>query len=89
MLNPIQGGQFKRDVKLSKKSNKDMDKLRELMRFLIEEKSLPPEYKDHPLKGNWAHHRDSHMEPDWILIYKIDGNDLYFVRTGTHADIFG
>ena len=66
-----------------------MDKLRELMRFLIEEKSLPPEYKDHPLKGNWAHHRDSHMEPDWILIYKIDGNDLYFVRTGTHADIFG
>ncbi len=89
MLNPIQGGQFKRDVKLSKKRNKDMDKLRELMRFLIEEKSLPPEYKDHPLKGNWAHHRDSHMEPDWILIYKIDGNDLYFVRTGTHADIFG
>ena len=89
MLNQIQGGQFKRDVKLSKKRNKDMDKLRELMRFLIEEKSLPPEYKDHPLKGNWAHHRDSHMEPDWILIYKIDGNDLYFVRTGTHADIFG
>ncbi len=89
MLNPIQGGQFKRDVKLSKKRNKDMDKLRELMRFLIEEKSLPPEYKDHPLKGNWAHHRDSHMEPDWILIYKIDGDDLYFVRTGTHADIFG
>jgi len=89
MLNPIQGGQFKWDIKLSKKRNKDMDKLRELMRFLIQEKSLPLEYKDHPLKGNWAHHRDSHMEPDGILIYKIDGNDLYFVRTGTHADIFG
>lgn len=89
MLNPIQGGQFKRDVKLCQKRNKDMAKLRKLMLSLIEEKSLPHDYKDHPLKGNWAHHRDSHMEPDWLLIYRIDGNDLYFVRTGTHSDIFG
>lgn len=89
MRDPIQCGQFKRDVKLSKNRGKDMAKLRDLMLLLIEEKLLPPEYKDHPLKGNWKHHRDSHIEPDWILIYKIDGNELYFVRTGTHADIFG
>jgi mRNA interferase YafQ len=88
MRNPIQGIQFKRDVNLSKKCNKDMSKLRELMLLLIENKPLPAEYKDHPLKGNWKHHRDSHIEPDCLLIYKIDGNDLYFVRTGTHADIF-
>ena len=89
MLNPIQVGQFKRDVRLCKKRDKDMSKLRDLMLLLIEEKPLPSEYKDHPLKGNWRHHRDSHLEPDWLLIYKIDGNDLYFVRTGSHADIFG
>ena len=89
MRHPIPVGQFKRDVKLCKKRNKDMTKLRDLMTLLIEDKPLPPEYKDHPLKSNWKHHRDSHIEPDWLLIYKIDGNDLYFVRTGSHADIFG
>ncbi len=88
MRNPIQGTQFKRDTKLCKKRNKDMAKLRRLMLLLIEDKPIPPEYKDHGLKGNWSHHRDSHLEPDWLLIYKIDGEDLYFVRTGTHADIF-
>ena len=89
MRNIITVGQFKRDVKLCKKRNKDMTKLRELMLLLIEEKSLPPKYGDHPLQGNWKLHRDSHIEPDWLLIYKLDGNDLYFVRTGSHSDIFG
>lgn len=89
MLNPITIGQFKRDVKLCQKRNKDMRKLRELMTLLIEEKPLPLKYGDHPLRGDWKHHRDSHIEPDWLLIYKLDGNDIYFVRTGSHADIFG
>ncbi len=88
MRNSIQGTQFKRDVALNIKRGKDMSKLKTLMTLLIEEKPIPPEYKDHPLKNNWRRHRDSHIEPDWLLIYKIDGNDLYFVRTGTHADIF-
>lgn len=88
MRNPIQGTQFKRDVRLCMKRGKNINKLRTLMALLIDEKSLPAEYKDHPLKGNWAHHRDSHIEPDWLLIYKIDGKDIYFVRTGTHADLF-
>jgi hypothetical protein len=47
-----------------------MNKLRDLMVLLIEDKPLPPEYKDHPLKENWRHHRDTHIEPDWLLIYK-------------------
>ncbi|KTC84380.1 MULTISPECIES: type II toxin-antitoxin system mRNA interferase toxin, RelE/StbE family [Legionella] len=88
MRNPIQGTQFKRDVKLSIKRGKDLSKLKTLMTLLIEDRPIPSEYKDHSLKGNWSHHRDSHIEPDWLLIYKVDGDDLYFVRTGTHADIF-
>ena len=88
MRNPIQGSQFKRDVELSKKRKKNLTKLRELMSLLIEEKPLPAKYKDHPLKGNWSHHRDSHIEPDWLLIYKIEKNNIHFVRTGTHADLF-
>jgi len=86
---PIQITQFKRDVKLCLKRNKDMKKLRDLMKILVEAKPIPAEYKDHPLKGNWNHHRDSHLEPDWLLIYKLDGNNIYFIRTGSHADIFG
>lgn len=89
MRHLIRGSQFKRDVKLAVKRGKDMAKLRELLLLLIEGKPLPPHYRDHPLSGNWKHHRDSHIEPDWLLLYKIDGDDFYLVRTGTHADLFG
>lgn len=65
-----------------------MNKLKYLMKLLIEEHEVPAEYKDHPLRNNWSNHRDCHIEPDWLLIYKIDGNDIYFVRTGTHSDLF-
>ncbi|QNI31288.1 type II toxin-antitoxin system YafQ family toxin [Alloacidobacterium dinghuense] len=88
MRNIVGTAQFKRDVKLAVKRGKDMAKLRELILLLEEDKHLPPHYKDHPLSGDWKHHRDCHIEPDWLLIYKIDGKDLYLVRTGTHADLF-
>jgi mRNA interferase YafQ len=80
--------QFRRDVKLAKKRGKDMAKLRTLIELLAEETVLPSVYKDHPLSGEWKDYRDSHIEPDWLLIYKIERNDLYLVRTGTHADLF-
>ena len=88
MRNLISGAQFRRDVKLAKRRGKDMSKLRELILLLAEGDHLPPGYKDHPLSGECKHHRDCHIEPDWLLIYKIDGDDLYLVRTGTHSDLF-
>jgi mRNA interferase YafQ len=84
----IRGTQFKRDVKLAEKRGKNMAKLRELIVLLAETSPLPPRYKDHALSGEWKHHRDCHIEPDWLLRYKVDGNDLYLVRTGSHADLF-
>lgn len=80
--------QFKRDVKRAEKRGKDMAKLRELISLLIEEKPLPARYKGHALSGDWQHFRDSHIEPDWLLLYKVERNELYLVRTGTHADLF-
>jgi mRNA interferase YafQ len=65
-----------------------MAKLRELILLLSEGASLPPRYKDHPLRGNWLDYRDCHIEADWLLIYKILGDDIYLVRTGSHADLF-
>lgn len=88
MRNVISGPFFKRDVKRMQKRGKDMAKLRELILLLEQERALPPRYRDHPLSGDWKHHRDSHIDPDWLLIYKIDGDDLYLVRTATHADLF-
>lgn len=75
MRSPIEGAQFRRDVKLARKRGKDMAKLREIV-------------QDHPLAGNWKHFRDCHIEPDWLLVYKIEGEDLHLTRTGTHADLF-
>jgi len=86
--NLISGAQFRRDVKLAQRRGKDLTKLRELILLLTEGSPLPPRYKDHPLTGEWKHHRDCHLEPDWLLIYKIHGDDLYLVRTGTHSDLF-
>ena len=88
MRNLIRGAQFKRDVKLAERRGKDLAKLRELILLLVEGDPLPPRYKDHSLSGNWKHHRDCHIEPDWLLLYKIDGDDLHLVRTGTHSDLF-
>ena len=88
MRDVIRTSQFKRDVKLAEKRGKDMARLRQVLLLLIEEKPLPERYRDHSLGGNWKGHRDLHIEPDWLLIYQIDGNDLYLARTGSHADIF-
>lgn len=82
-------GQFQKDVKLAKKRHKDMDKLKALMTLLISNSlPLPSVYKDHPLQGNYKGYRDAHIEPDWVLIYKITDKLLRFERTGTHADLF-
>jgi mRNA interferase YafQ len=88
LRNPITVAQFRRDVRLAQKRGKDMAKLRELILLLIAGNPLPARYKDHPLGGEWSQHRDSHIEPDWLLIYKMNGEDLYLVRTGTHSDLF-
>jgi len=86
--NPVEGAQFRRDVKLAQKRGKDIAKLREIILLPIEGKPLPFRHKDHPLAGEWSHHRDCHLEPDWLPIYKVDGDDLYLVRTGPHSDPF-
>ena len=88
MLRPAYSGQFKRDVKQSQKRGKDMAKLKTLLGLLIEANPLPATYLDHPLKGEWRGFRDAHIDPDWLLIYKISGDVVRFERTGRHSDLF-
>jgi mRNA interferase YafQ len=84
----IRSGQFRRDVKLAEKRRKDLSKLRELILLLVEEKPLLARFRDHALTGEWKSFRGAHIEPDWLLLYKVDGDELHLVRTGTHADLF-
>jgi len=65
-----------------------MAKLREIILLLVDGNALPPRFRDHPLGGEWRHYRDCHIEPDRLLIYRVEGDDLHLVRTGTHADLF-
>ncbi len=81
-------GQFKRDIRRQERRGKDMEKFRAIARLLVAGGTLPARYKDHPLKGAWTGCRDAHIEPDWVLIYKIDGDTVRFERNGTHADLF-
>jgi mRNA interferase YafQ len=79
---------LKRDVKRAEKRGKDMNKLRTLLLLLVEQQPLSSHYRDHALKGQWQGFRDAHIEPDWLLIYRIEGDELQLARTGTHAELF-
>ena len=79
---------FKRDYKLCKKRGRDMQKMQDVLLILASGETIPEKYKDHPLKSNWKGYRDIHIEPDWILIYKLEGNNIILLAaTGTHSDI--
>ena len=88
MLEIIRTSQFKRDVKKALRRNKDSEKLKKLILCLVQQKELADKYQDHPLRGDYKDCRDAHIEPDWLLIYRIQGNELHLIRTGSHADLF-
>lgn len=88
MLEPIYKTKFKKDLKLMEKRGKSIDKLKAVIRQLIEEKPLEVKYNDHPLKGNYVDTRECHIEPDWLLVYMIKDDSITFVRTGSHANLF-
>ena len=68
----------------------NLELLDEFIQILLKREKLPEKYHDHPLTGNWHGYRDCHIEPDWVLIYRIDDDALILLatRTGTHSDLF-
>ena len=84
----VQPTSFKKDVKRQKKRGKDLDKLKVVIELLVSGSDLPESYRDHGLSGNWVGWHDLHVEPDWILIYKVSNGTLMLARTGSHADLF-
>ena len=82
--------QFKKDVKLAQKRGQDLSKLKEVIEILADGIPLDKKFRDHELKGEYAGKRECHIEPDWLLVYRVDGDRLilYLFRTGTHSDLF-
>ena len=83
--------QFKRDFKLAMKRSMKIELLEEVVAMLAMGETLPDKHKDHALTGNWVGHRECHILPDWLLIYRIEDEVLVLTlaRTGTHSDLFG
>ncbi len=82
--------QFKKDLKTIQKRGLKIELLTEVLNLLANGEKLPEKYRDHYLSGNYAHCRECHIQPDWLLIYEYAQDELilYLTRTGSHSDLF-
>ncbi len=87
-MNIIFTGRFRKDFKRMMRRGKLDEQLSQVVEIIASGESLPAKYRDHNLSGEWADRRECHIEPDWLLIYYVNDNDLILERTGTHSDLF-
>lgn len=90
MLKIVPSNQFKKDLKLASKRGCKIENLQAVVNILAREQKLDDKYRDHGLTGNYRGFRECHIEPDWLLIYRVsqDALELFLLRTGTHSDLF-
>ena len=90
MLNVILSNRFKKDLKTAAKRGYDLDLLDTVINTLAMQQPLPEKNRDHALSGDYIGFRECHILPDWLLIYRVDNDDLllFLLRTGTHSDLF-
>ena len=88
MLDVRYSTKFKKDFKTCVKRHYKMELLQQAIDILRIPDALPPKNRDHSLSGNYSQYRECHIEPDWLLIYRQENNELLVYRTGTHADLF-
>lgn len=83
--------QFKKDFKRAIKRGRKIELLEKIVELLAMGEALPENNRDHELSGDWAGHRECHIQPDWLLVYRIEDDVLVLTlaRTGTHSDLFG
>jgi len=80
--------QFKKDIKRMGRRGKKFEEFKEVIGKIVAGKELEAKYRDHYLIGQYKGSRECHIEPDWLLIYELTGDELVLVRTGTHSDLF-
>ena len=86
----VPSNQFKKDLKLAQKRGYDLNKIKKVINSLANGEELEAKYRDHLLTGDYIGYRECHIQPDWLLVYRTDGEQLLLllVRTGTHSDLF-
>ena len=90
MLDVVLSNRFKRDLKLAAKRGYDLNLLDEIVEKLANREPLPEKNRDHGLTGDYIGFRECHIQPDWLLVYRIDEEELFLFlsRTGSHSDLF-
>jgi mRNA interferase YafQ len=88
MRTPVYTKRFEKDLKRMIRRGHDPESIKSILRRLIDEIPLERKHRDHLLIGNFKDRRECHIEPDWLLIYRLEVNIIIFERTGTHADLF-
>ena len=88
MLSVVYRNKFKKNLELMIQRGKDPEKIKRVIIVLVNEQTLDKRLRDHSLTGNYSGFRDCHIEPDWLLIYRIESGTLYLERTGSHSDLF-
>ena len=90
MLEIVLANAFRKDLKRAKKRGLNLDHLTRVLNILAAEEKLPAKYRDYALTGDYSGFRECHIEPDWLLVYRIDADvlSLFLFRIGTHADLF-
>jgi len=90
MLKIVLSNRFRKDLKLAQKRGMNLDLLRDVVNALANEEKLAAKYHDHDLSGVFSGFRECHIQPDWLLVYRIEKNELelFLFRTGTHSDLF-
>jgi mRNA interferase YafQ len=88
VLKPSYTNRFEKELVLAQKRGKDLAKLKAVVNLILTETPLPPKLRDHVLLGKYIGLRECHIEPDWLLIYKLTPGEALFERTGTHSDLF-
>jgi mRNA interferase YafQ len=88
MLRPSYTKQFKKDLKRMEKRGKGPEKIKSVIESLINQIPLEEHNRDHKLTGNYKGRRECHVGPDWLLVYKLNFDEIIFERTGSHSDLF-
>lgn len=89
MLDVRYSTKFKKDFRACMKRGYKIALLQQVIDTLRIPDVLPPKNRDHNLSGNYSGYRECHIEPDQLLIYQQENNELLLYRTGTHSDLFG
>ena len=90
MLELVLSNRFKKDLKTIMRIGYNLDLMEEVVDTLLAQGQLDEKYHDHPLSGDYNGFRECHILPDWLLVYRIDDDELmlFLSRTGTHSDLF-